>query len=371
MPGSAGIACDGFRGSVNMPELVDWQVCPPADVAALAARVLSQGRLVTLPTESGPEIAASALHADAVAALQKIAEPSEPLAVVVTAMEEAKDWLPFLGEPGRRLVRKLGQGPWKLIADGGADFGQLQWLPEPVRNLLCPARHLALRWPDHPVWNMTARLLKQPMVSALCTKLNDDRVVSIADSVLQPAIAPTTLIRVTGKQWQVARPGGLSDESLDELMPCRVLFVCTGNTCRSPMAEALMKRLLADRLGCRSEELRPRGFLVQSAGLAAMMGGEAAPDAVGVVRAFGADLAGHLSRRLTLEQLMLADHVFAMTESHLWALESVDVPGLPTPRLLSPDGDDVPDPIGAAPEVYRACAHEILGHLQKRLPEIL
>jgi L-threonylcarbamoyladenylate synthase len=354
-----------------MPELVDWQECSPADVTALAARTLTQGGLVMLPTESGPEIAASALHAGAVAALQKIAEPAEPVAVVITATAEAADWLPFLGEPGQRLVRKLGQGPWKLIADGGADVGLLQRLSEPVRKLLCPERHLALRWPDHPVWNMTARLVKQPMLSAPCIELDDDRAVSVIDSALQPSGVPTTLIRVTGKQWQVARAGGLSDESLDEVLPCRVLFVCTGNTCRSPMAEALMKRLLADRLGCRPEELRPRGFLVQSAGLAAMIGGEAAPDAVGAMRAFDADLAGHQSRRLTLEQLMLADHVFAMTESHLWALESVDVPGLPTPRLLSPDGDDVPDPIGAEPEVYRACAHEILGHLQKRLPEIL
>jgi protein-tyrosine phosphatase len=218
---------------------------------------------------------------------------------------------------------------------------------------------------------MATRLVKQPLVSTAGSKLNDGRVLSIVDSALQQSCPPTTLIRVTGKQWQVKRPGGLSDEALDELLPCRVLFVCTGNTCRSPMAEALMKRLLADRLGCRPEELRPRGFLVQSAGLAAMIGGEAAPDAVGVVRALGADLAGHQSRRLTLEQLMLADHVFAMTESHLGALESIDIPGLPTPRLLSPDGDDVLDPIGAEPEVYRACAHEILGHLQKRLPEIL
>jgi protein-tyrosine phosphatase len=354
-----------------MPELVDWQGCPPAEVAELAARALGQGRLVLLPTESGPEIAVSALHAGAIAALQGVAETSEPIAVVLTAADEATDWLPYLGEPGRRLVRKLGAGAWKLIADGGVDFGLLRRLPDAVRKVLCPARHLALRWPDHPVWNMTARLVKQPLVSASCAEGNDDRVLSVVDSGLQRAGLPTTLIRVTGKRWQVERAGGLADEALDELLPCRVLFVCTGNTCRSPMAEALMKRLLADRLGCRPEELRPRGFLVQSAGLAAMIGGEAAPDAIGVVRALGADLAGHQSRRLTLEQLMLADHVFAMTESHLGALESVDIPGLPTPRLLSPDGDDVPDPIGAEPEVYRACAQEILGHLQKRLPEIL
>src|ERR1022692_3845288 len=48
---------DGVRGSVKMAELVDWQGCPPAEAAGLAARALAQGRLVVLPTESGPEIA--------------------------------------------------------------------------------------------------------------------------------------------------------------------------------------------------------------------------------------------------------------------------------------------------------------------------
>ena len=57
------------------------------------------------------------------------------------------------------------------------------------------------------------------------------------------------------------------------------VFVCTGNTCRSPLAEGLCKKLLAERLGCPAEELPQRGFLVISAGIAAMMGGEAAAEA--------------------------------------------------------------------------------------------
>ena len=51
----------------------------------------------------------------------------------------------------------------------------------------------------------------------------------------------------------------------------RVLIVCTGNTCRSPLAEALCKKLLAEQHGCRPEELPQRGIVVLSAGLAAMM----------------------------------------------------------------------------------------------------
>jgi L-threonylcarbamoyladenylate synthase len=359
-----------------MPQTVDWQGSTPAEVAATAARALAEGRLVVMPTESGPEIAVSALQPAAVAQIREFLEPSDPPAVVLTGTAEAVDWLPYLGFPGRRLVRKLGPGPWKLIADGGADFGLLRQLPEPVRAMLCANRHLALRWPEHPIWTAVVRQLKQPLVSAAWSPpLRDasmhDEVVSIIDRAIEgPWIMPT-LLRVTGGHWQVERAGGLSEEALDELLPCRVLFVCTGNTCRSPMAEALLRRLLADRLECRPEELRSRGFLVQSAGLAATMGAAASPDAVAVVRDCGADLSGHQSRRLTLEQLMLADHVFAMTESHRWALAGADVPELPEVQLLSPDGDDVPDPIGADPQVYRACAEAILGHLQRRLPEIV
>jgi protein-tyrosine phosphatase len=135
------------------------------------------------------------------------------------------------------------------------------------------------------------------------------------------------------------------------------------------MAESLCTKLLADALGCSPDQLRERGFAVQSAGLAAMPGYEASPDAVRVVTDLGADLSQHRSRPATLELLALADFVFCMTASHAYALQAV--PHSPPPRLLSPAGDDIADPIGSAFEDYRTCAEQIIQCLKERLPELL
>jgi len=99
------------------------------------------------------------------------------------------------------------------------------------------------------------------------------------------------------------------------------------------------------------------------------MGGEASPDAVRVVADFGADLSGHRSRMASMEMLLWADHIFVMTASHVYSLAAIV--NIPEPRLLSPAGDDIADPIGGEVADYRTCAEQIIQCLQERLPELL
>ena len=133
-----------------------------------------------------------------------------------------------------------------------------------------------------------------------------------------------------------------------------VLFVCTGNTCRSPMAEGLLRKALAGR----------NDFTVGSAGVAASKGGSASPETLGILKKRGASLDGFKSRPVNESMLAQASHVFAMTEGHLAALESRfpqfsdkyflvrEFSGISDKR----QGIDVPDPIGMGLPAYEEVA---------------
>ena len=153
--------------------------------------------------------------------------------------------------------------------------------------------------------------------------------------------------------------------------PRRIVFVCTGNTCRSPLAQALCEKLLAEHLKCDIADLPKRGFIVQSAGLAAFPGCQASSEAVAIARELGAALEGHVSRPLTIEDLTQSHYLIAMTRGHLDVLLAMRGDDGPMPRLLAESGEDIADPIGSEPEVYRTCAQQILSHLQKLIPELV
>jgi protein-tyrosine phosphatase len=180
---------------------------------------------------------------------------------------------------------------------------------------------------------------------------------------------PTTVVQVNGASWKVVRAGVVSEELLRRQTSLLVIFVCTGNTCRSPLAEALCKKLLAEQLGCTIADLPGRGFLVISGGLTAMMGGGAALEAIEAARELGADLGGHRTRPLTREWAAQADCLVAMTQGHLLSLAHQFPDLLARCRLLRPDGADIPDPIGSAQEVYRQCAAEIAASVESLVAE--
>jgi protein-tyrosine phosphatase len=364
-----------------MPEVLDWRnAADPRPLVHRAARALAEGEVVAFPTDTVYALAASALIPEAVEKLCRSTKRGDerPLTLAVRGAGEALDWVPDMSPLGRRLARRCWPGPVTLVF-GGAEQGLVSRLPEAVRRRVSPSGSVGLRTPAHRAILSALQLLPGPLAlgsagppgapaattaPAVVEALGDEVPVVIDDGPT-PLGRCATVVRVDGGAWSVLREGPLSAEEVGQQTACLTIFVCTGNTCRSPLAEALFKKKLADRLGCPVDELPRRGFLVISAGLAAMMGGAAAEEAVEAARPYGADLSGHVSRPLTPDLAAQADYLVAMTRGHLQALAGSLAGAGARVRLLSPAGEDVSDPIGGEQHVYRQCAEQIWGCLDQ------
>ncbi|MEI6280204.1 MAG: low molecular weight protein arginine phosphatase, partial [Verrucomicrobiae bacterium] len=131
-----------------------------------------------------------------------------------------------------------------------------------------------------------------------------------------------------------------------------ILFVCTGNICRSPMAEGIFRKLTEGVKGIR----------IESAGLSAANGQPPSTDAVRVLAADGIDISKLRSQPVTGELLDRATHVVVMTRDHLRILDLFFPEAAEKASLLledEPESPDVPDPIGQGRAVYEKCKDTI------------
>jgi protein-tyrosine phosphatase len=136
----------------------------------------------------------------------------------------------------------------------------------------------------------------------------------------------------------------------------RIVVVCYGNICRSPLAEALLKRALR-------EARLDRGYLVRSAGVGAQPGTPAARGTLEAAQERGLDLAAHRARRLSLEMAREADILIALDE--VVEAEIAILAGDLQVVLWAVD-----DPYGGPPEAYQRAAEEIAAHVEQFVDEL-
>ena len=156
-----------------------------------------------------------------------------------------------------------------------------------------------------------------------------------------------------------------------------ILFVCSGNSCRSPLAEGLLRLKLPSRL--------QNDVAIQSAGTLGIDGAPAARYSVEIVEEMGGDISGHRSQGLTEELVKETDLILAMAAEHVEYLHNEFPKYRENVFLLKRfaraadenadeddfTDDDIFDPIGTSKEMYRICAKIIDDELERIMPTLI
>ncbi len=350
----------------------------PRDAVHRAVQLLTTGHIVGFPTETVYQACAHALVGSAAQQLGNLktrGKPAHPT-LVVKGLHEALDYVPQMDALGQRLARRCWPGPVTLAFDINADAGLFSALAPESQRVLSPDGQLWIRVPAHECIQETLRLMPAPLIAASDSHENPlltaasllegfgNSIELIIDDGECRYGQPATVVGVSKGAWSIVRPGVVTETMIGRLASEVFLFICTGNTCRSPLAEGLFRKMIADRLKCREDELADHGYMVLSAGMAAQPGQPAASDAVAVAARHGVDLRAHESQPVTQRLLEQADQIFTMTRSHRESILA-SFPHLgDRVELLARDGTEISDPIGLGEAEYEQCREEIDRHLK-------
>lgn len=368
------------------PHVIDVRSADDSrDVVHRAVQALAEGQLVAFPTETVYGLAANARNPEAVErlAIAKGRAADHPFALAVKSADDALDYVPDMSPLAKRLARRCWPGPVTLVLDDRQPDSLLQQLPEVVRQALVPQGTVGLRVPAHALILDVLRMLAGPVALTSANRHGapdsvsaQEVVAALADDVqlvLDDGPSrygqPSSVVRIEDNQAHILRQGVVTDTTLNRLSSLMILFVCTGNTCRSPMAEALCRQLLAEKFACEPQNVEEHGVLVMSAGVAAAPGHPPSVEAVQVMHESGISLHDHESQPLTESLVRHADLIFTMTASHRDAILARWPEAGSRTAMLCQSGQNVSDPIGGPTEVYRRCAAQIRAEIEGRLAD--
>lgn len=380
-----------------MTKILDWKRAEdPRDVIHLAVQALAEGHLVAFPAGSTYVIAASSLRASGIQAMQSIVDdfvldsvpanekygPS-PVAIAPRSANELNDYSPRITPMAKHIASKLWPGLVQIMLDTSHPGSIVHCLPDLAKFMIGDERGFSgFVVPDHesftsvvefsvgPILVVNPSHLARRSTQTDLASIIDSRVALAIDDGVPRSVSPWPAIRIVGDRCCVERQSIMSAEDLVTRSQFKILLVCTGNTCRSPMAQVLFEQKLRQRFPEHFANRQLAPVQVSSAGVSAHPGEPASDGAIAAMESLGLDLSRHESQPTTEALVDEADLILTMTNSHRQALLG-RWPHL-TPKVfgVAPEHGDVTDPYGGSVEVYEACAAKLDRYLEAWLDKL-
>jgi tRNA threonylcarbamoyl adenosine modification protein (Sua5/YciO/YrdC/YwlC family) len=306
-----------------------------------AANVLKNGGLVVFPTETVYGIAANLLNKGTIDRLYEIKkrQKDKPFSIHIADFNSLEDLGVVLSKDAERIAKRFWPGPLTLVA-----FNNKK-------------EKIGLRMPDNRVAFLLIKEAGVPLVAPSANMSGNKAPISVeevllemkdhVDIILDGGRArigiESTVMDVTEKPFKILRQGAIPAK--EALMDYTLLFVCTGNSCRSVMAKGLMKKFVNE--SGLSEKVH-----IDSAGTSTFAGIGPAPNTVSVMKEEGIDVSGHIGKNINKDILKRSDVIFVMERSHKNVIISL-IPEIKDKVRLLKEGQDIPDPIGKPLEEYK------------------